>query len=111
MSRNRQQRRSTTVYQLEPVFVSKGHSVLDKSTQYYIEGDELEGCVIVSVPNTTTHAACRELEQQLQKTLKKTVLIFTHNVKFLKAKKLDSTEGAKVIRQIERTAEGNGVAA
>jgi hypothetical protein len=65
-----------------------------------IEG-ELEGYVVVSIPETETHASARTVRETLSKALGKPILIVTHNVEFLVTKRLPPKEGAKVIKRME----------
>jgi len=67
---------------------------------YYVEG-EIEHCIVVSVPETTSNRAVNALQAQLEAQFKRTVLVFTHNIQLLKVEKLTAAEANEVIRQAE----------
>lgn len=78
---------------------------LDDGSEHYIEG-ELDGWLIVSVPETTSPNAANRVKQALETATNRPVLIVTHNIHFLKLGRLSATEAGRVIR----TAEGNLIA-
>lgn len=68
----------------------------------YIDG-ELEDCLLISVPLSTTVRAAQQLREQVEAATKRTVLIYTHNVEFLKVTKLSPREGAALLKQVEQS--------
>lgn len=101
MGRNRKTRYATVVTRLVPRFRDKqAVGVEAYGMPHEIEG-ELADYVIVSVPCSESHASAKVLREKLQEALAKPVLIVTHNVEFLLAKKLTPKEGAKFLKEIE----------
>lgn len=115
--RNRDQRRKTTLYRLcalareeRPLRAVEGDGEtkplkLVAGEDCAIEG-ELEGYILVSVPPTISHQAAKVLQDKLRETLGKPVMLFTHNVLFLRAEKMSSKEANEVLKEVE-----DGVAA
>jgi hypothetical protein len=107
MGRNRQQRRRATVYRLEPMFQpDRRKPLLATGPEHHIEG-ELSGYLIVSVPPTASHESCGQLQEQLGAALgrpEKNIVIVTHNIEFLRVRKLTPAEAAKLIRDVEERA-------
>jgi hypothetical protein len=107
MGRNRQQRRRTTLYRLEPMFQpDRRKPLLATGPEHQVEG-ELDNCLIVSVPPTASHETCRQLQEQLGATLdrpEKSIIIVTHNIEFMRIRKLTAVEAARHIRDVEERA-------
>ncbi len=59
--------------------------------------------VFVSVPLTSSHHSCERLRDALLMAFKgkKQIMIITHNIELLKAKKLNAAESAAMARKIE----------
>lgn len=110
MGRNRQQRRGTTVYRLEPMFRPDARRpVLATGPEHYLEG-EIGDCLVVSVPPTTSYESCRQLREQLCAAFARPdsrVLIITHNIEFLRVKRLTATEAARLIREVDDPSSAN----
>jgi hypothetical protein len=109
MGRNRQQRRRTAVYRLEPMFQpDRRKPILATGPEHRVEG-ELDSCLIVSVPPTASHETCRQLQQQLAAALgqpEKNLIIVTHNIEFMRIRKLTPAQAAKLIRDVEERTGG-----
>lgn len=96
------------MYQLESLFRSRpgklplSEAELEMTPPHHLEG-EIDDVVFVSVPMTTSHHSCERLREMLLMAFKgkKQIMILTHNIELLKAKKLDATETAAMIRRIE----------
>ncbi len=69
---------------------------------HHLDG-EINDVVFASVPMTTSHHSCERLRDSLIMAFKgkKQIMIITHNVELLEAKKLSSTETAAIILRIE----------
>lgn len=114
MRRNRQQRKSISVYRLDSLFRKKpgdtplSEAQLQIAPPHYLEG-EIENTIFVSVPMTTTINSCERLRSMLQVALQETgkqVVILTHNIEVLKATRLPRKVAAQVLRNIEDSVEG-----
>jgi hypothetical protein len=57
--------------------------------------------VVVSVPHTTSQQSVEELVTRLGDTLGKPVIFVTHNVQFLRVRKLTGSEAAKVTKRAQ----------
>jgi cobalamin biosynthesis Mg chelatase CobN len=89
------------VYKLESLFVaSGGQELLIDDRPYYLEG-ELENRVILSVPEDTSRAAVERIQKSAQALLGKPCLVTTHNVEFMRVRKLSAAEAAQVIKRGE----------
>jgi len=104
MARNRQQRRDATIYRLEPIIQADAReSILATGPEHFIEG-EIGDCLIVSVPPTASHETCRQLRDQLREAIgrvDRNILILTHNIEFLRARKLTPAEASKILREVD----------
>jgi hypothetical protein len=77
--------------------------LLATGPEHQVEG-ELDGCLIVSVPPTASCETCRQLQEQLAAVLdrpEQSILIVTHNIEFLRIKKLTAVEAARHVRDVE----------
>jgi hypothetical protein len=83
--------------------------LLATGPEHHVEG-ELGDCLIVSVPPTTSHESCRQLREKLRQAVgspDKPVLILTHNIEFLRAHRLGTSEASKVARRIDESVYAN----
>lgn len=67
-----------------------------------IEG-EIGDYTLVSVPPTISHQAAKVLEENLKSELGKPVMIFTHNVQFLRVTKMTPKDVNKVLKEVEES--------
>ena len=92
------------MYRLVPLGLkneeSPDDSPLHKSPDHFLEG-ELEECVIVSVPETSSRAYAADLRNRLEADLQRLVVVVTHNIAFLTAEKLAPLDAARVVKRIE----------
>lgn len=93
------------MYKLESLFVaSGGQELLIDDRPYYLEG-ELENRVILSVPEDTSRAAVERIQKSAQALLGKPCLVTTHNVEFMRVRKLSPADAAQVIKRGEEQTE------
>ena len=92
------------MYKIE--FLLKDHSILPEAEQCYLEG-EIEDCLVLSVPITTSRKTQGEICGELGKKFNKHVVVISHNMAFMKAVKLPAKEAAKIIKECEDYAEAN----
>jgi len=105
--RNRRQRMAATVYRLEPVF-AEGSDQESAGVHWHQEG-AIDGCLIVSVPETTSLASCQRLHDELASKFGD-VCVISHNMTLLKAIQLRPGDAARVIGELERRAAPEPVA-
>ena len=97
-------KRKPVLYALEPI-TAEGMDLdgpLKAEGPYVVEG-ELMGSIVVSVPETMSNHTAQELDQQLTSHFKRDVCIVTHNISFLRLKRLRPNEAAKVTKRIVKT--------
>ena len=105
MGKKIKRNQSMAIYQLEPLGI-KGQSgplsdgPLESCGEYIIQG-EIKDHVIVSVPLTMTQRSAMELTTKLRDTLDKPVILVTHNMHFLKARKLSFKDAVVVNKRTE----------
>jgi len=90
------------VYRVEHL-TSEGKPI-EGMEECFIEG-ELDGWLVVSVPETTSLRTSQRMKDVLQLKMRKPVMIITHNTAFMKAIRLKPNEAAKVIKHGEDHAE------
>ena len=71
--------------------------------EFEIEG-RLEDHVVISVPPTMTERSVRELLENLSKKISAPVIVVTHNISFLKARRMTARE-VSLITHINTTPE------
>lgn len=99
--RNREERRSASVYRVESLFGEEDSQTLRIDGEvHHIEG-EIDSWLVHSVPETTSDRAAAEIKNLLQLATNRPVLIITHNTQFMRAVKLSASEAAKVIKRAE----------
>jgi len=86
------------LYALIP-YVKQGEVCKEASAQVVIKG-KLENHLICSVPESTSGATVNELSKELERKFKKPVIVITHNMEFVKAKRLTGKEAQQVLREI-----------
>lgn len=89
------------MYKLEALFGEDDEQVLrvhDES--YYIEG-EIDEWLVISVPETTRIEEVQAFKKGLEQGTRRPVLVVTHNISFMRARKLTPNEAADVIRRAE----------
>jgi hypothetical protein len=92
------------VYRLVPLLEQYDPEVLSFTTEeHYIEG-KLGQYVVVSVPESCNMARAEEIKAKVMALVKKPVVVFSHNISLLKARRLSSAEAAEVIRKGEEYA-------
>lgn len=100
-------RRRPVLYQLEPIS-SEGMEgaetgPLRAAGPFLFEG-ELEGSIIVSVPETMSGHAAQELNQKLSEHFGgKDICIVTHNISFLRLRRMSPREAAKISARLLRS--------
>lgn len=67
---------------------------------YSVQG-ELDDYIIVSVPTTTSQNAAESLRKRLTEAVQRPVILVTHNIHFLRARKMSSAEARKTIKRAE----------
>jgi hypothetical protein len=107
--RSRKQRKTSGIYQLEPLFGdAKKDTLTVNETSFFVDG-RIGEYLIVSVPVTTTRASALALEEEFKKVAKRPVLVVTHNMSFLKATLLTGKEKAKLAEEIAKATTDKGV--
>lgn len=98
-------------YCVEPLSEDGGeHSDLEVAGQlhpYVVEGS-LADFVVVSVPETVSASVAREIVEQLQTQMKKPVMVITHNVMFMRARRLTRREMADVQQRFRAPSDDGG---
>lgn len=101
---NQLQRKLHTVYQLVPLASPPGVNPFDApllpAEDYSVQG-ELDDYIIVSVPTTTSQNAAESLRKRLTEAVQRPVILVTHNIHFLRARKMSSAEARKTIKRAE----------
>lgn len=105
--KSRAERKNTKVYKLQALFrpsPSKSplsEAELASAPEHYLVG-EVDNVFFVSVPESTSANAAEHLRDMLSVAFgdKKQVMVLTHNVELLAAKKLAPNDAAAVLRQI-----------
>jgi len=101
MRRNLQERRSATLYRVESLFsVDNGQVIKIDDVEHHIEG-EIDGWLVASVPEITTHGAAEMIKRQLEKATGRPVLLISHNIELMRIVKLTASEAAKAIKYAE----------
>jgi protein required for attachment to host cells len=85
-----------TYYQLTPYGQDKEGSA-QKGEAYVVQG-HIDNHVIVSVPETMTTLSAQELSKQLEEELGKPIIMLTHNISVLRAKRVKASE-VKLLEQ------------
>jgi hypothetical protein len=99
--RNRKQRKDARVYRLDHFFrTGEGGDLLIDSAPHYVEG-EIGDRAILSVPESTSQLQAQRLQEAAEEALGKKVLVVTHNVEFMRARRLSPDEAAKIIATAE----------
>lgn len=96
-------------YQCLPLFGDKPEERLIAGRPMLVEGD-LDGYLVLSVPESTTVAGAQRLQQDLEAELGRKVLLVTHNLQFMRMVRLSPSEAAAVIRRIEVPDDGTTAA-
>ena len=95
----KQKRTKPIFYRLVPLKSEDGSEQLVTGEKLVCEG-ELEEHVIVSVPETMSHRAAQELEESLTREFERPIIIVTHNVSFMKVKKLSAIESMELAKRV-----------
>lgn len=94
-------KRENALYALTPLL--RNGEVLEEAPVFTLRGS-IDQYRIVSVPETTSAATVREMGKELQRILKKPVIVVTHNTEFLKVKRITGKEASKIMKG----SDGNG---
>lgn len=85
------------IYALVPLY--EDGEKLESHKEMFIRGP-IDTFYIVSVPPETTQRTCVELQKELEEKLKKDVLVFTNNIKFLRASPLSNSETKRLMENM-----------
>jgi hypothetical protein len=81
-------------------FETPSEGQLEKTGEVYITG-EIEDHVIVSVPITMSHSSATSLVEELNKAIKKPVILVSHNVHFMRTTKLSFKDVRGVLGRLK----------
>ena len=98
MSQKKLNKNEITFYKLVAVSHEKTDGSFTEGTEFEVEGS-IEDHVIVSVPTSMKERSVRELLEKLSKEISSPVIVVTHNISFLKAKKMTPKEVAELARK------------
>ncbi len=101
-------KRKPVLYELESITrdpdagEDPGLEALRSEGPFVVEGEVL-GSVAVSVPETVTQRSADVLHEKLAEHFGADVLVVTHNVAFLKLRRLTVGEAKKVVKRVQRS--------
>ena len=111
---NRAQRRSANVYLLDTLYrkIPSDSALTDALYQAnqptlinfdQLRMAEIEDVVFLSVPITTTVESCEHLKEMTRVAFKdqKVVMVFSHNIELLRARKLGPKEAGRVLGHVQ----------
>ena len=99
---NNKEKSKVEYFKLVPMLSDKEGKT--KNGEAYLIRGSLDDHVIVSVPTTISHRASIELEMALEKKIMRPIIIVTHNVEFMKVRKLSERQATAISTQMEREA-------
>ena len=109
VSRKVKKKNSVSFYQVEALGKdgkSPCEGIPSRDAGFEIEG-EIEDHIIISVPPSMSERAAQEMLKKLSETISSPVIVITHNIEFLKARKLGYNEFMELSKRKESTLSDN----